>query len=466
MIGLAAGGPPRPGAPGGPSGSVPATTAVVDDAPRTDAAPTRLLRAWYRTGRADLAAHESVHGTLPLPGRHDHGWPGRLVELVHSSGLAGRGGAGFPSARKLDAARVARPGPILAVNAMEGEPASAKDQVLLAHAPHLVLDGAQLVAAAVGASGIVLCMAHERLPGSLGVQAALDERRAAHVDARAVEIVGPPGRYISGEESALVSWLGGGFARPTFRASKATPLTIRRRPVLVHNAETLAHVALIARHGVPWFRAVGPPDSPGTCLVTVSGTVRLPGVQEIALGTPIASVIGDADPVAEVQAVLVGGYGGTWVPAGLLPTPFAPASLRAIGADTGAGVLVALPRAACGLVETARLATYLAAEGAGQCGPCLHGLPAIAADLTSLAHGYGDGDVLARLQHRMGAVDGRGACRHPDGAVRLVRSALRVFADDVTRHAAGHPCPGRAHSPVLAPAGHAGREEHRWRYGP
>ncbi len=105
------------------------------------------------------------------------------------------------------------------------------------------------------------------------------------------------------------------------------------------------------------------------------------------------------------------------------------------------GIVIVLGPDACGLAESARIAHYLAGQSAGQCGPCVYGLPAIADDLTRLARGQVDPGLMARLERRLGEVEGRGACRHPDGAVNLVRSALGVFAADLDSHAQGVPCP-------------------------
>ncbi len=248
-----------------------------------------------------------------------------------------------------------------------------------------------------------------------------------------------------------MSWLDGGPGAPTFRPVKGVALCIGRRRALVHNAETLAHVALIARHGPAWFRATGPADAPGTALVTVGGAVERPGVYEVAMGSPLGVIVDGAVPTETVAAVLTGGYGGSWVPAAALSTPYAPRHMAAVGGVVGAGVLAVLPHLACGLAETARVAHYMAGESAGQCGPCVFGLPAVAADLAELVHGSGGATTLRRLEGRLEAVEGRGACRHPDGVVRLVRSALSVFRHDVAAHAAGRPCAHRSRPSLLAP---------------
>jgi NADH:ubiquinone oxidoreductase subunit F (NADH-binding) len=171
-------------------------------------------------------------------------------------------------------------------------------------------------------------------------------------------------------------------------------------------------------------------------------------VIEVALGTPLARILALAGLEIELSGVLLGGYGGAWLSASLLDTPYTPRALAAAGATLGVGIIIALPKTACGLAETARIARYMAGQSAGQCGPCLFGLPAIAADLEQLSAGHTDADLVGRIWDRARTIEGRGACRHPDGLVRLVRSAMSVFADDVAAHADGRPCVGR-HAPTL-----------------
>jgi NADH:ubiquinone oxidoreductase subunit F (NADH-binding) len=156
-----------------------------------------------------------------------------------------------------------------------------------------------------------------------------------------------------------------------------------------------------------------------------------------------------AEPTGPVGGILLGGYGGAWLDPSASAVPFAPAPLSRAGATLGVGIVVVLPTSSCGIAETARITRYMAGESAGQCGPCVYGLPAVADDLELLAAGRGDAAVLTRIEQRCGAVTGRGACRHPDGVVRLVRSALGVFADDARDHAAGRPCAGHAAPTVL-----------------
>jgi NADH:ubiquinone oxidoreductase subunit F (NADH-binding) len=400
-------------------------------------APARLTAAWQRTRPTSLREHLDVFGPLPRrPGRR-----GFLADAVTEAGLTGRGGGAFPTGTKMHAVAKGRGPAVVVANGMEGEPASAKDHALLARSPHLVLDGAALAAEAVRADVVHMCLPRTSPRLADQVRAAIADRQRSGLGGPPIQVHDVPHHYVSSEETALVRWLNGGEARPAGGLTRPYERGVRRRPTLVDNVETLAHIALIARFGPSWFRKAGLPDDPGTMLATVSGAVASPGVYEIALGTPIGDLLAIGQPRPDVTSVLVGGYFGTWhaLPdvAGL---PMSAARLRDVGASPGAGVLVALPADACGLVETARVLGYLAGQSADQCGPCYFGLPAIAQDFAQLAAGRPAGPLLERLDRRLGQLAGRGACRHPDGAVRLADSALAAFTADVHAHARHMPC--------------------------
>jgi NADH:ubiquinone oxidoreductase subunit F (NADH-binding) len=390
---------------------------------------------------SDLPGHVATLGPVPLPTSRHRGWREAFMSALEASGLAGRGGAAFPAAIKLNVAHAGGAGGVIVVNGMEGEPASDKDKLLLIRSPHLVLDGAQLLAAASGAHHVVVCIPDGREQVATAVGVAMTERAHTVHSPVPEQLVRPPDRFIAGEESALARWVDAGESLPSFRSDKGVPLRIGRRTALVHNAETLAHIAMIARTGPDAFRAHGVVEDPGTSLITITGAVAHPGVVEVDRGTPLIDIANQATPTGPPQALLVGGYGGAWVSPANFSTPYASLSLRTIGAAAGVGVVAVLGQEACGIMETARIAHYLAEESAGQCGPCVYGLPAIAHDVTRLAHGQPDPALMTRLTRRLDQVDGRGACRHPDGAVQLVRSALNVFAADVQAHQQGTRCP-------------------------
>jgi NADH:ubiquinone oxidoreductase subunit F (NADH-binding) len=398
---------------------------------------SRLTAGWQESSRpATLREHVHRFGELP----HHRSGPD-LTEQVTAAGLTGRGGAGFPTGTKMRAVAERRGPAVLVANGMESEPASEKDQALLARAPHLVLDGIQAAAGAVGATEACLCLPRSRDWLIDIVMAAIRERQQAGLDTVPVEVHDLPHRYVSSEETSLVHWLNGGEARPTLTPPRPYERGVRKRPTLIDNVETLAHVALIARYGPVWFRQAGLADAPGTMLATVSGAVAEPGVYEIAAGTRIGDVLMAAGADAEIEAVLIGGYFGSWQPIGdVARLPFTAAGLRPAGAAPGAGVLFALPPGACGLAESARILAFLADQSARQCGPCMFGLPAIAGDLAQLAASRPGGDPLERLGRRFSQISGRGACRHPDGAVAMAASALSVFAADAHAHSRRRPC--------------------------
>jgi len=405
---------------------------------RPAAHPARLTAGWRQARRVSLHEHLDIHGPLPQPGYRRPGW---LADAVAQAGLTGRGGAGFPTGTKLRAVASGRRPAVVVANGMESEPASAKDHALLARAPHLVLDGATLAAQAVGADVIHLCLPRTKPELVDQVRDSIADRQHSGAGDTPIEVQEVPHHYVSSEETSLVRWLNGGEARPSGSLERPFERGVRRRPTLVDNVETLAHIALIARFGPAWFRQAGLPDSPGTMLATVSGAVASPGIYEIAAGTPITDLLACAGAGQDVAAVLIGGYFGTWHELrAVAALPLSAGGLRPVGASPGAGVLVALPEGACGLAETARVLGYLAGQSAGQCGPCVFGLPAIAEDFAQLASGRPNGDVLERLDRRLGVLTGRGACRHPDGAVRLAASALTAFAADARRHASRMPC--------------------------
>jgi NADH:ubiquinone oxidoreductase subunit F (NADH-binding) len=411
-----------------------------------------------------LAEHVSRYGPLPrlaapaVPGPAGRS-PGRPVDLISEvelSGLTGRGGAAFPAGRKLRAvaeARLrARPGKagsaVVVANGSESEPASSKDAVLLTLAPHLVLDGIALCAEAVGADRAYLCTGHASRTHALAV--ALAERDRAGLGRIQVQVTDTADGYLSGQETALISVLNGGAPLPTVVPPRPAEKGAHRRPTLVLNVETLAHIGLIARFGARWFRSVGVPDAPGSALVTVSGSVDRPGVREIPLGAVLGEVLRRSGLSRPAQAVLTGGYFGTWLP---LPAardvPVSEPALRSAGAALGAGVLAVLPDAACGLAETARITAFLSRQSAGQCGPCRNGMPALAEAMSHIAFGPPSREVVGWVQQLTGLLPRRGACHLPDGASGLVASALRVFAADLAEHARSGPCRAAAGAPVL-----------------
>jgi NADH:ubiquinone oxidoreductase subunit F (NADH-binding) len=430
-------------------------SSVIDSSVTDNAGAARLPRLLPATGQPmELGEHLRVHGPTPYRG-------GRrmLIDSIESAGLTGRGGAAFPTHRKLTAVAAQRGDAVVVGNGAEGEPASDKDKWLLWSSPHLVLDGLQLAAETVGARQVHLYV--HRHPALLQrLHFALAERAAAGLDHIAVGLVTAPPRFLAGEESALVSRVEGGAALPRVTPPRVFERGVDGAPTLVQNVETLAHIALIARYGAGWFRAAGTEQEPGSMLTTLRPADGSGGVEEVAIGTPIADLLRlERHPA---QAVLVGGYHGAWLPAEQASAlTLSNAGLHPFGAAVGAGVLAALPADRCGIVESARVVQYLALESAGQCGPCLNGLPRIAATFSKLADHRSTPAARDDLHRWSRLVERRGACHHPDGTVRFLRSALTVFADEVALHEAGR-CSAGSTEPFLPIPAAAPAYEQDW----
>jgi NADH:ubiquinone oxidoreductase subunit F (NADH-binding) len=417
----------------------------------------RLLAGMPAHGPMGLAEHLALHGELPFAGRRERRGTGALIELVEQAGLRGRGGAAFPLARKM---RVVTAGagrspigrrPIVLANAAEGEPASRKDRLLLESLPHLVLDGGVLAARAVGADELILCVDESAGSALQSVARALLERERAIGEDLRIEIQTVPAGYVSGQESALINLCNGGPAKPTLTPPMPFQRGVRRRPTLINNAETLAHLTLIARNGPRWFRALGTPADPGSALLTLSGAISHPGVYEVEHGAPLQSLIEAAGgATSPIRAMLLGGYGGTWLDGGSIPELLLSNDrLASHGASLGAGVIVLLSAEACPVAEVARVTRWLAEQSSGQCGPCVHGLDAIAGAIEEVSRGAASAGVGQRVVRWTALAKGRGACRHPDGVVGFVTSALQVFAGELADHARHGPCDACARAPEL-----------------
>ncbi|HVB06720.1 MAG TPA: NADH-ubiquinone oxidoreductase-F iron-sulfur binding region domain-containing protein [Acidimicrobiales bacterium] len=366
--------------------------------------------------------------------------PAELRAIIERSGLLGRGGGQFPIATKCAVAAESPGVAVVVVNASEGEPASRKDRTLIEMRPHLVIDGAMVAARAIGADEIVFYLHEGRGPSIAALQGAISERGN---DAVPVRLVEAPARYVAGETSAVISYLEGSGALPRHRSVPAAASGLFGRPTTVNNAETIAHLALVARYGSRWFAEAGDRSSPGSTLVTLAGEVTVPGVvAEVLEPVPLGALLSTVGGLDEApRAVLIGGYEGIWLDGKIARvTPLSRGSLFRAGVSIGCGLVAVLGGRSCGVATTARIVRWLAGESAGQCGPCASGLPAIADVLDALGGGAATRRDLRRLRQLCAAVAGRGACGHPSGVVSLVESALDTFAPEVDEHLAGRSC--------------------------
>lgn len=386
------------------------------------------------TDPAGLSAHRARWGAAATVGAQE------LVDLTGSALVKGRGGAGFPFSRKLSTAIAANRRRTVVVNASEGEPGSAKDSALMLTQPHLVLDGAAVVARALGAEEV-----HVVVPGERPEVRPAVERAVAESDTGIDFLVAEThGGFVGGQARAVIELLSGRDNLPVTAWVPEAVSGLRGRPTLLSNAETYAQVAALCALGGHEYSRHGTRQEPGTTLLTVGGDGVTGVVIEVPYGTPLREVLSRCGYDLS-SPVVVGGYHGAWLPAEEVGRrTVSRTDLAAAGAGLGAGVLLPVHRDACPVTLTSQVVTYLAGQSARRCGPCFNGLPALADACAALAVGRAGEPVLDRIQQLVGQLPGRGACTHPDGTVRLVRSLLRAFPAEVAAHLVG-PC---AHVPA------------------
>lgn len=406
-----------------------ATTRPTASAPLTPAHNVRLdlavgsPRLFAAGHQADAAAHLATFGTVPALN------PQQVLEHIFESNLDGRGGASFSTYCKLITTDQGPKTTIIA-NGAEGEYLSHKDRTLLLHAPHLVLDGLQIAGELIGTRNLALYAREESL-ATIALLAA----------ARGITCYTAPGTFISGEASAAVNAITTGTPLPMdhtrrlAKSEKAPGLFGKtRHATLVHNVETLAHLALIARYGASYFASTG---AIGTRILTLHhrGTDNVT-VIEVPDHTPLTQALALAEIDQPTPAVLLGGFQGRWIPADQLTTP-----IGSKDAPAAAGIIYPLTPAECPIDTTAAIASYLADQSARQCGPCTNGLPALANTLTHLtsttapfAPTEQTRTTLNQLAHLL---PGRGICKHPDATVRFITNTLTTYHHEITAHTHG-----------------------------
>ena len=432
-------------APPPPAGAVGIASAAAV-APRRARVGDRLLAGPPAPAGAESHAdHRRRLGPIPLHGP-------ALIPALEAAGLQGRGGAGFPVGRKWRSVAERSGGrAVILANGAEGKPTSRKDRVLMALRPHLVLDGALIAANAVGADEVILFVGQEHHPALDAMTRAIAEREREF--AIPVRLVAAPLGYVVGESSAAVHYVNEGDARPTSAPPRIWEQGVGGRPTVVQNVESLAYAALIARHGPDWYRSAGRGETPGTALVTVSGTTPAQRVVEIEFGTPLGEVLERVGAWTTAgQGVMLGDSFGAWADVHQArDLPLDPDAMRRDGLWFGAGVIAVMPATTCGVVQTAQVMAYMAGESAGQCGPCVFGMRGLADAAGRIAArrpAEADMEHLARWGQQ---IAGRGACALPDGAAAFLVSGLRVFADEFALHVRGRcSIPGGA---IAAPAG-------------
>jgi NADH:ubiquinone oxidoreductase subunit F (NADH-binding) len=383
-------------------------------------------RLLIQGGREDLDAYA---GYQPLAGADE------LLREVDSSGLLGRGGAGFPFAVKARAVRDhgrAAGGAVVVANGEEGEPASIKDRWLLRHRPHLVLDGLRLAALLVAADRAYVYVSDPESARS--VHEALAELGPDVFGTVAVRVHTVEPSYVAGEETAAVRALNGGPVKPTDKPPRPFEEGVGGLPTLVSNVETLAGLPFVQRHGAAEFRALGTSSSPGSFLVTVTGAGRGPVLYELPLGLAFTELLAlhGVSP-DHVRGVLMGGYFAGLLDRAVLDATLDHETLSGLGSGLGNGAITVITDD-CPVAVAASVLAYFDRENAGQCGSCFNGTAAMAAAAGALRDGVATEQDVARLRRWSVVLRGRGACATLDAATNIAASLLAKFPDVVQAH--------------------------------
>jgi NADH-quinone oxidoreductase subunit F len=380
--------------------------------------------------------------------------PADLISLIEASGLRGRGGGGFPLARKLATARAAAAGgsAYVVANAYDADPASPLARTILLKKPDLVIEGLAIAASAVGATSGYIYLHPEAAAARKAVERALETAREGLGDL-VVEIALGPGGFMGGEETALLAVLESRRAmarqRPPYPAIQGLLL----RPTVISSAETLAALPLIVRDGAETFRRTGTAGSPGTKLVSVTGAVASPGVYEVAFGTTLGEIVeraGGASGGRPLKGLHVGGPTGGILNATRTGVALDFETLKAAGTHLGSGQVRVVPPDVCIVNEAAKLFQYLAKETCGICVPCRVGTKRVGGILEGIYSDLGRADDLPWLGELADHLDKFSLCGFGITSASILRTTMTEFADDYRSHISEHRCPTGTCAPARA----------------
>ncbi|WP_371820243.1 NADH-quinone oxidoreductase subunit NuoF [Verticiella alkaliphila] len=377
-----------------------------------------------------------------------------VIAEVKSSGLRGRGGAGFPTGLKWSFMPRAFPGQkYLVCNSDEGEPGTYKDRDILRYNPHIVIEGMAIAAYAMGIS-----VGYNYIHGEIWevytrFEEALEEARAAGF--LGDKILGSAfnfqlhafhgyGAYICGEETALLESLEGKKGQPRFKPPFPASFGLYGKPTTINNTETFAAVPWIIRHGGPAYLEVGLPNNGGTKLFSVSGDVERPGNFEVPLGTPFSKLLELAGGVRggrKLKAVIPGGSSAPVLPADIMMNcTMDYDSIAKAGSMLGSGAVIVMDETRCMVKSLMRLSYFYFEESCGQCTPCREGTGWLYRMVHRIENGQGRAEDLALLDDVAANIMGRTICALGDAAAMPVRSFIKHFRDEFAHHIENKRC--------------------------
>ena len=387
------------------------------------------------------------------------------IATIASSGLRGRGGAGFPAAAKWRlAAGTQAPRRYVVVNGYGADPATRTDEFLLENDPFAVIEGAAIAAFAIGAGEVIIAVRSDATTAIARLGSAIGSATEAGFigfdilgSAMDITVTVRPvqGAYMLGEETVLLKALAGKRGQPEQRPPHPAESGLDGMPTLVHNVQTLAAVPWIIRNGAAAFAQIGSPDSPGTILVQVR-TPSGDGIAEVPLGTPLREVIGLGGRLPasrSIKAVLVGGPSGGLLPPEMLDTPYDFDALRAAGAHIGSGSVVVADDRAC-VVDLARLLTrFCAGEACGKTIPCRIGTRRLVEIADRVVEGRPKPTDMTLLEDLSADIVASALCDHERLTTLPLSSGMRYFRSELDEHILHSACPAGVCHPIAVAAG-------------
>lgn len=400
------------------------------------ASPDPALSAYQRAG--GYAAWALARATVPVD---------RLTEAVEQSGLTGKGGAGFPTYKKMRM-MLAQPGKkkYLVVNGSEHEPGSLKDRHLLEHYPHKVLEGVLIMAHAVKASDVVVAINEGSVAAVARFRAALHEAQ----DDRALDFAGitvtvrtVPEIYIVGEESALLEVLEGNKALPRKKPPFPIQQGLHGLPTLIQNIETVVHLPFIMAAGADAYRALGV-NGKGVTLCTLGSEFMRPGIYEIPLGTPIREILydwgGGGRDGSQIKAIQPGGPSSGFLTPSQFDLPLDAEILRAHDSALGCAVIRAYSEGDCMVREIGEIMHFFAHGSCGQCPRCRMETNMLDAIVKQVLAGKGSWKLLDQVDRIVEMANGEGICSLINMPVAPLKTGLNSFRDEFNAHIE-HDCP-------------------------
>ena len=370
--------------------------------------------------------------------------PDQVIAEVKSSGLRGRGGAGFPTGLKWSFMPRQFPGQkYLVCNSDEGEPGTCKDRDIMQYNPHSVIEGMAIAAYAMGISVGYNYIHGEIFSTYLRFEEALEEARAAGL--LGDKILGSGfsfelhaahgfGAYICGEETALLESLEGKKGQPRFKPPFPASFGLYGKPTTINNTETFAAVPWIIRHGGQAYLECGKPNNGGTKIYSVSGDVELPGNYEVPMGTSFAKLlelaggVRGADHGRTLKAVIPGGSSSPVLPASIMmDCTMDYDSIAKAGSMLGSGAVIVMDDTRCMVESLKRLSYFYMHESCGQCTPCREGTGWLWRVVDRIHSGHGRGTDMDLLNSVADNIQGRTICALGDAAAMPVRAMIKHF---------------------------------------